>query len=202
MATPLRQRSRQGELFGRSTKSTISIDENHRLEMMTHEIDWTELLEVVQWLRTACRPGIQPQQARPWPGGKEGDRAGGIIRNAPSSEVTQPLIEPRTLHHLVDGQPGRLAERHVSDAERLDLGQVRPRAEASVVDDLLRQVVEDLDGTLRELDRHGGVGRVTALDQAVDDQTRGTCGKKHLVAISSLAPVLANDGCLQKRHHR
>lgn len=51
MATQRRQRSRQGELFARSTKSMIAIDENHRLVQMTHEIDWTELQEVVQAIR-------------------------------------------------------------------------------------------------------------------------------------------------------
>lgn len=51
MATPRRQRSRQGELFARSKKSAIAIDENHRLVLMTHEIDWTELEELVQAIR-------------------------------------------------------------------------------------------------------------------------------------------------------
>src|SRR5262245_35844024 len=51
MATSRRQRSRQGELFARSTKATIALDENHRLVLMTHEIDWTELQEVVQAIR-------------------------------------------------------------------------------------------------------------------------------------------------------
>jgi transposase, IS5 family len=51
MATQRRRRSRQGEFFARSTKSTIAIDENHRLVLMTHEIDWTELQEVVQAIR-------------------------------------------------------------------------------------------------------------------------------------------------------
>lgn len=51
MATPRRPRSRQGELFARSTKAAIAIDENHRLVVMTHEIDWTELLELVQAIR-------------------------------------------------------------------------------------------------------------------------------------------------------
>ena len=51
MGTPRRQRSRQGELFARSTRSMIALDENHRLVLMTHEIDWTELEEVVQAIR-------------------------------------------------------------------------------------------------------------------------------------------------------
>ena len=51
MATPRRQRSRQAELFARSTRSIIALDENHRLVLMTHEIDWTELQEVVQAIR-------------------------------------------------------------------------------------------------------------------------------------------------------
>jgi hypothetical protein len=51
MATPRRQRSRQGELFARSKRATIALDENHRLVLMTHEIDWTELEEVVQAIR-------------------------------------------------------------------------------------------------------------------------------------------------------
>src|SRR5687767_6971085 len=51
MAEARRPRSRQGELSARSTKWTIVIDENHRLVMMTDEIDWTELREVVQAIR-------------------------------------------------------------------------------------------------------------------------------------------------------
>jgi len=51
MGAQRRQRSRQGDLFSRSTRSVIAIDENHRLVQMTHEIDWTELQEVVQAIR-------------------------------------------------------------------------------------------------------------------------------------------------------
>src|SRR5687768_4907911 len=51
MPAPRRQRSRQGELFARSTRATIALDEKHRLVLMTHEIDWTELVEIVQAIR-------------------------------------------------------------------------------------------------------------------------------------------------------
>lgn len=51
MATPRRQRSRQGELFARARRATIALDETHRLVLMTHELDWTELEEVVQAIR-------------------------------------------------------------------------------------------------------------------------------------------------------
>lgn len=51
MPTKPRQRSRQGEMFRRSTRPTIAIDENHRLVQMTHEIDWTELEAIVQAIR-------------------------------------------------------------------------------------------------------------------------------------------------------
>lgn len=51
MATARRQRSRQAELFPRSIKPIITLDENHRLVLMTHEIDWTELQELVQSIR-------------------------------------------------------------------------------------------------------------------------------------------------------
>jgi transposase, IS5 family len=51
MATPRRQRSRQAELFRRSTRPLIALDENHRLVVMTDEIDWTELQEIVQAIR-------------------------------------------------------------------------------------------------------------------------------------------------------
>jgi len=51
MATNRRQRSRQAELFLRSTRPVIPIDEHHRLVQMTHEIDWTELVELVQAIR-------------------------------------------------------------------------------------------------------------------------------------------------------
>jgi len=62
MATPRRQRSRQGELFARSTKATIALDETHRLVLMTHEIDWTELEVVVQAIR---RSKLKSEAGRP-----------------------------------------------------------------------------------------------------------------------------------------
>lgn len=44
-------RSRQAELFLRSKRPTIPIEENHRLVLMTDAIDWTELLDVVEHIR-------------------------------------------------------------------------------------------------------------------------------------------------------
>src|SRR5215470_15004576 len=51
MARPRRQRSRQPELFARSKRPVIALDENHRLVRTTDEIDWTELEELVQSIR-------------------------------------------------------------------------------------------------------------------------------------------------------
>jgi transposase-like protein DUF772 len=51
MGASRRQRSRQPELFPRSRRPVIAIDENHRLVRMTEEIDWTELEELVQSIR-------------------------------------------------------------------------------------------------------------------------------------------------------
>src|ERR1043165_7078425 len=51
MGTQRRQRSRQGELFARSTRAVIPFDENHRLVPLTHQFDWRELLELVQAIR-------------------------------------------------------------------------------------------------------------------------------------------------------
>jgi len=52
MATSRRRpRSRQPELFARSKRPVIVIEENHRLVQMTDEIDWTELLELVEAVR-------------------------------------------------------------------------------------------------------------------------------------------------------
>src|SRR6266581_7357802 len=51
MATKRRQRSRQAELFARSTRPVIALDENHRYVRMTEELDWTELEELVQAIR-------------------------------------------------------------------------------------------------------------------------------------------------------
>jgi len=44
-------RSRQPELFARSKSPTIPIAENHRLLVLTDEIDWTELEELIQAIR-------------------------------------------------------------------------------------------------------------------------------------------------------
>lgn len=43
--------SRQAELFPRSKRPTIPIEENHRLVLMTDAIDWTDLLDVVEHIR-------------------------------------------------------------------------------------------------------------------------------------------------------
>src|SRR5258708_5972123 len=45
--------SRQPELFTRSKSPTIAIAENHRLVVMTDEIDWTELEELIESIRMA-----------------------------------------------------------------------------------------------------------------------------------------------------
>ena len=51
MSTRKRGRSRQPELFVRSRAPTIPIPDNHRLVVMTEEIDWTELEELIQVIR-------------------------------------------------------------------------------------------------------------------------------------------------------
>jgi transposase, IS5 family len=51
MGTRCRRGSRQAELFGRSIKPIIVIEENHRLVQLTDELDWTELEQVVQEIR-------------------------------------------------------------------------------------------------------------------------------------------------------
>lgn len=44
-----RPRSRQPELFARSKRPVIVLDENHRLVQMTDEIDWTEARRRPRW---------------------------------------------------------------------------------------------------------------------------------------------------------
>ncbi len=51
MSTRPRRGSRQAELFARSIKPVIVIEENHRLVRLTEELDWTELEQVVQEIR-------------------------------------------------------------------------------------------------------------------------------------------------------
>jgi hypothetical protein len=46
-----RNANRQGDLFPRSKRPVIVIEESHRLVHMTDEIDWTELLELVEAIR-------------------------------------------------------------------------------------------------------------------------------------------------------
>lgn len=46
-----RGRSRQAELFLRSRRPTIPIEENHRLVLLTDALDWTGLEEVVERIR-------------------------------------------------------------------------------------------------------------------------------------------------------
>jgi hypothetical protein len=51
MSTRRKRGSRQPELFTRSTKPVIAIEMNHRLVKLTHELDWTELEEIVEEIR-------------------------------------------------------------------------------------------------------------------------------------------------------
>lgn len=56
--------SRQRELFSISTTPTISVDPNHRLVQLTHELDWTTLEEKVQQIRRQklkSRAGRKPR---------------------------------------------------------------------------------------------------------------------------------------------
>lgn len=54
--------NRQRELFPRSKRPTIAIEENHRLVLMADELDWTELEEVVQSVRLSK---LKNQAGRP-----------------------------------------------------------------------------------------------------------------------------------------
>jgi hypothetical protein len=51
MSTRRKGGNRQGELFRRSTRPVIAIEENHRLVRLTDELDWTELEQVVEEIR-------------------------------------------------------------------------------------------------------------------------------------------------------
>ena len=51
MSTRRKRGNRQPELFARSTKPVIALEMNHRLVRLTHELDWTELEEVVKEIR-------------------------------------------------------------------------------------------------------------------------------------------------------
>jgi IS5 family transposase len=54
--------SRQGELFARSKRPVIALDENHRLVKLTDELDWTELEAIVETIR---RSKLQSAAGRP-----------------------------------------------------------------------------------------------------------------------------------------
>ncbi len=62
MSTRRRRGSRQAELFSRSIKPVIVIEENHRLVRLTDELDWTELEQVVEEIRR-CK--LKNQAGRP-----------------------------------------------------------------------------------------------------------------------------------------
>ena len=51
MSTRRKHGNRQPELFARSTKAVIALEMNHRLVRLTHELDWTELEEIVEAIR-------------------------------------------------------------------------------------------------------------------------------------------------------
>ena len=62
MVATRRHRSRQAELFSRSRRPVIEIAPNHRLVMVTEEVDWTELEELVQAIR---RSKLKNEAGRP-----------------------------------------------------------------------------------------------------------------------------------------
>jgi IS5 family transposase len=62
MSTRRRRGNGQGELFRRSTRPVIAIEENHRLVRLTDELDWTELEQVVEEIR---RRKLKNEAGRP-----------------------------------------------------------------------------------------------------------------------------------------
>jgi len=62
MSKRQRRSNRQGELFRRSIKPVIEIEENHRLVRLTDELDWTALEELVQEIRASK---LKNQAGRP-----------------------------------------------------------------------------------------------------------------------------------------
>jgi hypothetical protein len=50
---PTRRGSRQADLLPRSKRATIGIDEHHRFVQVTDELDWTELEQLVESIRTS-----------------------------------------------------------------------------------------------------------------------------------------------------
>ena len=54
--------SRQAEMFRRSVRPVIALDENHRLVRLTDELDWTELEAIVESIR---RSKLQSAAGRP-----------------------------------------------------------------------------------------------------------------------------------------
>lgn len=62
MSTRRRRGNRQAELFRRSTRPVIAIEENHRLVRLTDELDWTDLELVVEEIR---RSKLKSEAGRP-----------------------------------------------------------------------------------------------------------------------------------------
>ncbi len=62
MSQRRRGRSRQAELFVRSKRPTIPIEEHHRVVLLTDALDWTGLEEVVERIR---RRKVQSDAGRP-----------------------------------------------------------------------------------------------------------------------------------------
>jgi hypothetical protein len=62
MSTRRRRGNRQAELFRRSTRPVIAIEENHRLVRLTDELDWTELELQVEQIR---RSKLKSEAGRP-----------------------------------------------------------------------------------------------------------------------------------------
>jgi len=62
MSTRRRRGNRQAELFQRSIRPVIAIEENHRLVRLTDELDWTELELVVEEIR---RSKLKNEAGRP-----------------------------------------------------------------------------------------------------------------------------------------
>ncbi len=62
MSTRRRRGNRQAELFRRSTRPVIAIEENHRLVRLTDELDWTELELLVEEIR---RSKLKSEAGRP-----------------------------------------------------------------------------------------------------------------------------------------
>ena len=111
----------------------------------------------------------------------------------PGAEVAQPAVHPRAFDHVGNGNAALLVERDIGDAAGLSGGEIGAAGVAAIGGSLPRWRASAGDVAIEHRQEAVGIGRITALDNDIEDQAAFAGGHVKLVAVLNLTTAFEDD---------